>query len=297
MRVLTVILIGFLFSSAVFAEGKIAVVPIHYKMKWGGTENVEFATQLEQDVSRVIQEAGFAVVDPKSVRLIMDDLGLQKCPDPACVDKLSEELGAAEVVCIAVENNDNIELQVEVMFAQANDISALKPGSADLIHKWIVEKVARSLPQKVKVIELPELSKPVEPVQSPILPTFPAGEAKTTDRQKLSVVPFAVMAGVTGALGVGWGVMEVLTYRKVRGLEDDKWHSVAEWEREKTEARRFQIIDTAILGTALAGVVTTCVLAAFTDFKVKKTSKKGRSQVLVPVVADRGGFVYFYTGF
>ena len=110
----------------------------------------------------------------------------------------------------------------------------------------------------------------------------PAEPAKDEGKKRLGPVPLIVAAAVTAGLGVGTVVLDF----KVGDRFDKADKTGSSSDRDSAES--LQTVERVFFGVTLAGVVTTGVLAFFTDFKKKTSEGEVAKSVVTPLVLDRG---------
>jgi len=112
-------------------------------------------------------------------------------------------------------------------------------------------------------------------------------------KKKLSPVIFWSMLGVTGALGAGAAVMGGLNVANHNKFKDTSYSDSDKWQDLKDKGETYNIAFLSLIGATGAAVVTTAVLAFFTDFKKKKKVEK--KTVALSFIPDNNGGILMLT--
>jgi len=99
------------------------------------------------------------------------------------------------------------------------------------------------------------------------------------EREKIGPVPFYVLAGLTGALAVGFAVTGGLAIKKKKDFESCYRDEPDCWRPLKDDHRKLAIATDVLWPTALASLAATVVIAFFTDFHPDE-----KQAVLVPAL-------------
>lgn len=109
-------------------------------------------------------------------------------------------------------------------------------------------------------------------------------------KKKLSPVIFWSMLGVTGALGAGAVVIGGLSVANHNKFKDTPYSESDKWKDLKDKGKKYNIAFFSLIGATGAAVVTTAVLAFFTDFKKEKKIEK-ETVALSFIPDDNGGIL------
>lgn len=115
------------------------------------------------------------------------------------------------------------------------------------------------------------------------------GEGTKKSRKKLKPAVFFGMLGASLALGAGAAVVGGLNIKAHNDFLDTPYSETEKWNDLKDKGEMYNIIFLSLIGVTGAAVVTTAVLAAFTDFSKLKKEKKKEGTVEVGFIPGPGG--------
>ncbi len=262
---------------ATAAAQKIVVLHGPFELVWDEKASPEKA----QMVADAVSAAAKKVSEQWSVEQINEE-----CKDKACLVQAVTQAQADEAVSVSTVQT-GARYEFRIFLARGEGIVGEKTGAFSEALDELGKLIAKALgPVEQKLVK--QDSHETEPAQEPEQQPLEEDD----ERDGPSPVAFWVSLGITGALAISWGIAEGVGYARYKELEkgdqDGDWHDV------RDRAISLQVASRVLLGLTVAGAVTTGVLAKFTDFKSKKSSKKGatlRVPKLAPSYTAGGGML------
>jgi hypothetical protein len=271
------------------AAQKTVLLPVTYTIYKSNSPSAERASRVADAMRAGVEEAGAEIVD------LNEDF--QACAHVECLRATAKKQGTDNAIFISVVDKDG-EFEITVISAVGETAKATPFGTfGSLIArvKGIVRQIMEDTAKEVAptpVVEEPEVeleepvSKDNEVVEPPEkTPETPQEDTSTPlvqeDDGGLAPVGFFVMAGLTSALAITYGIVDGVGYAKYNDGEDD--------------LEGLQTADRVLLGVTLAGAVTTAILFFLTDFDSDDTSEKASAKLkrptLSPVATENGGML------
>ncbi len=93
-------------------------------------------------------------------------------------------------------------------------------------------------------------------------------------RKKLPLAAFYGTIAAAGALGIGAGVVGGLNIANYRQFQDTPYSETDKWKDLKDRGEILNVVFLSLIGATGAAMVAAAVIAAFTDFKKKKSGKE-----------------------
>jgi hypothetical protein len=284
MRAIAILTMGLLLPLSAVAE-TVAVSPVSYKGDRKSDQKKERAQRITEEVIRTVESMGLTpITGPEVAResRAFSPLGDGVCRSTECVEEVASRVEADLAVSVAiVDEAGRVDLEIYTAYAAPVVESTFDMFSALL--RRISEEVEASLRQGLKYVrsarksaesasqvEMQEngyrapldLSGQMRDEEAPKGALSSAGASPPDSPRKKPVRPagFWSSVGITMALGVGYGVVEGVGY--------GKWQAdTSPPSDERASVEAMQLASRILLGATAAGMVTTTVLAFFTDFK------------------------------
>ncbi len=270
--------------------GKVALLPVLYTLYNTGEASEEKSDKVAAAASHATRDSGAEVIQAVKVDEALDTVTQGQpdtCRDQECMRKLAEHLSATNVILISVLDKEGM-YEVEVVPAHG-ETTTVKPfgtfsSLTDRIFGIVKELLGNQVEEKPAVVEEKEPVKEEEPEEEY---EFEKLEPEP-EQEGLAPTAFYISAGVTGALALGWGIIDLVVYSRYKKIDADTEESLDYWETTNS----LKSADWAFMGMTAAGLVTTTVLLFLTNFdKKKETSQDDPDLTLAPTVLENGGMM------
>jgi hypothetical protein len=285
----TFIIVTILLLPLMAAAQKVAVLPVSYLLVWEDKQSEEKAAAIYQEVVGAALENGYEVVPADAVTEAVEaDEPADECKSRECLERVRAKLDVNEVIFVSVAEEGmlaNVEIYLAVGEGQFGPIG----GNFKKLRTGIRAMAKQALGKAPEPPAAEEETGPEEAIAGTDEEAVKQVDiTKKRDLKKLNVLPFAITAGVTGALAIAWVVVEAVGFSKLKKLEDNP-----DYDWSKGDAEKLQAADRALLVTGAVGLAATVVLRVFTDFKKMPGKNKNKVKVGVPTVANGGAMMTF----
>jgi hypothetical protein len=299
------------FATTVFAKN-VAVLPVNYVDADSGKVNSDNAKQVEDRITQGLVEAGFTPVKTTKP----NDGSCNK----ECLLKAAESVNAEEAVLISIEDSEQTVFNVSVSFAKRDSITLQKMAGYYVFLEWIKSEIVKTmlLPFEDETVDSTDTDEGADSgeVESDTDASDAGAVESDTDEdtddlgddsvaantenmndtnpKKLGRLPFFIAAGSTVAFGITTLIIDGVAHSKYNTTMTSSVSGIKSDDEIKNDVKtidNLQIARNVFLTFTAVGLVTTGILAIFTDFKKEKSSAKNRLN-LTPALAgtDKSGF-------
>jgi hypothetical protein len=193
------------------------------------------------------------------------------------IKKLEKYLGILEINCnidgasVLIDDEDVGTTPMEAVYVETGQhkLTIRKPDYEDFVKK--IKMVSGS------TMSVDAELKPAEVSGGPGGGGGEPGDGGKKTKKKLKPVVFFSMLGATLALGAGAAVVGGLNIKAHNDFLDTPYSDSEKWKDLKDKGEMYNIIFLSLIGVTGAALVTTAVLAAFTDFSKLKKEKKPKT--------------------
>ena len=265
----------------------VVVLPTEYiDMSRGGVD-AKSSADFDEILLETIQEAGWTGVSREEVSNAVASQSENDVCDETCMAHVRTALGADEAVHVKVlDNSDTYTRTVTISFAIRNQIVVEYTDGYEVVKSEVRRKVALALKEDAPsdvATAAPPKADAASPSQKSSMPEGKEGHTtvevvKAKPYKKFGPLPFIISSGATVAFGITTLVMDMVAHRNYKDLKKkskDPLFSKSKFENELDKVENQQLTMKIFLAATAAGVVTTGVLAIFTDFSkpLKKQSR------------------------
>jgi len=262
-------IIGFLMVStpAEADPGTVAVLRPYYENFREGVQSEDGAEAVFTMVKHAVKEAGMNVADQEAT-----DAALQKlsgstaahCDNQSCLKMISESTGAWNAVAVTVVDKE-AHFVLSIKYAVGDKLEAKVFGNrASLLDDIYgnVEKVLSTNAPEEAAISIDSEESSDETGES--TDSDQVENQAHTKKDGLKPTAFYVSAALTAALAISWGTVEIVGYSRQKDLEGQPLTD--SWSSKRDDLKTLRVVDGILLGTAVAGAITTTILFFLTDF-------------------------------
>ena len=294
MRAITVLTV-WLFLPLTAVAQNVAVLPVSYKIYRTNSLDEERAAKVKEAVVQGVMNAGLTPMTGEDIdreSRAYAPLGDTYCITSDCPLKVAERVQADLGVAVSVSDHDG-QFDIHIYTTYAEPITASPFGTFNSIRKRITAMVRDALAEALS--NQPKAAAPVETEKREdeyVPPPDMSGQMQDDEvvddkgeksppgpdlqgRKKPIKRPvFWSVFGVTAAVGLGCAGIEILGYVATKTVDDPPQKTLDSWDVER-------LTNKILFGVAATGIVTTTILAFFTDFKgTYKVEKKEEEEEL-----------------
>ncbi|MCP4678918.1 MAG: hypothetical protein GY854_26200 [Deltaproteobacteria bacterium] len=269
-----------------------AILPVLYTLYNTGETSPEKSDKVQEAAGHAARDSGAEIIQASKLDEALDAVTQSRpdtCRDQECIRKLADHLSATNVIFISVVDKEGM-YEVTVVPAHG-DATTVKPfGTFTSLTDRIFGIVKELLDSQVE--EEPIVVKEEDPEEKDEEPVKEYEYEKLEpekEQEGLAPTAFYISAGVTGALALTWGIIDLVVYSRYKKLDAGTKKSNDYWETTKS----LKGADWAFMGMTAAGLVTTGVLFFLTNFDKKKqeTTQDDPDITLAPAVLENGGMM------
>ncbi len=294
-------------ASIASAVEKAAVLPVSYKIYRTASQSDERAAKVFEAVRQSVEKTGLTPVIGESVESALQlstSSPSEDCTENQCLESVAQKSGADFAIYVSIIDNDGqffINVHINGVDPSAGNPFCTFNSMVQRVSGFVETSLKEALEKKSKEEKKEEsvAVASIEPIEnasnaSSAVEEQPVVQEKEytvntsnieTDNsnKKISKSVFFTAMGITLALGGAYAIVEGVGYSKWQ----DRKSALDRTAEEEKSISNMRISSRVLLGCFGAGVITSIILAPFTNFK-----KNSKSISAMPVFTGQdGGFV------
>jgi hypothetical protein len=275
-----------LYTASALAS-RVAVLPTVYEDAGTGAPDTNAATDFHASILEGVEKAGAELIAADEVALVARAFTTSKICDTTCLKQVRDDIDASEALQVVVkEDREMASRRITITFAMRDPIGQDTSDGYAVVKAWLKGAVALALKDS---IAQPVVAAEEEPVAKEIGTPIAEPKAKTEfvivrdkPRKKISPTPLIIAGTTTLALGIATIVLDQVAHFNYTTIEENlkeiPTYTRPAFDDDVQRLETQQLLIKIFLGATGAGLLTTCVLAIFTDYsKSRKRSASNSS--------------------
>ncbi|MBN2527147.1 MAG: hypothetical protein JXR76_12205 [Deltaproteobacteria bacterium] len=263
----------------------VAVLPTVYEDADSGDVDNVASTEFHEALLDGIKDAGFETLSGGTVTDAVTAHSVNGECNHACLEAVRETLGGDDTLKARVAEDRKMETRhLSIVFAKREKVDKYYVEGYAVVMSELKREVGLQLKQNVQTQPVVD-DESLEPAPEPVtISPEPVGkEGKTTvevindNRRRLGLLPIIISGSITVALGATTLIVDGIAHRNYTNLKNNVTNgsieSESEFDSDFDTIKTQKLMAKIFLGATAVGLVTTGVLAFFTDFSKHKREK------------------------
>lgn len=294
----------FNFYAASVLASRVAVLPTVYADANTGAPDSNAAMDFHASILEGVEKAGAELVAAEEVALVARAYTASRICDTTCLKQVRNDIDASEALQVVVkEDREMASRQITITFAMRDPIGQDTSDGYAVVKAWLKGAVALALKDSIAQPVEPTAEEPMaKEIGTPIVEPKPKTEfviIRDQPRKKISPTPLIIAGTTTLALGIATIVLDQIAHYNFTTIEENltqiPTYTKAAFDDDVQRLETQQLLTKIFLGATGAGLLTTCVLAIFTDYSKsgKHSASKNRDSVSAAFsIGKNSGAVY-----